>query len=100
MKDRPWLKHYDVGVPHSLTYPEITLPEMLRETACKFPDATATIFGGARMTYAELQSQVESLAAGLASLGVVPGERVAIVQPNCPQTVIAFYAVLSLAGSP
>ena len=98
MNDRSWLEFYDEGVPHSLVYPEITLPEMLRETARKFPSATATIFGGARMTYGELQSQVEALAAGLAELGVAPGDRVAIFLPNCPQTVIAFYAVLSLGG--
>lgn len=98
MDDKPWLKHYDEGVPHSLTYPEITLPEMLRETAGKFPNATATIFEGTRMTYAELQSQVEAFAAGLAGLGVAPGERVAIMLPNCPQTVVAFYAVMNIGG--
>ncbi len=98
MDDRPWLKHYDEGVPHSLAYPEITLPEMLRETARKFPNATATIFEGTRMTYAELQTQVEAFAAGLAGLGVAPGDRVAILLPNSPQTVIAFYAVLSIGG--
>jgi len=98
MEGRPWLKFYDEGVPHSITYPEITLPEMLRETARKFPDATATIFEGTRMTYAELQAQVESFAAGLAGLGVARGDRVAIMLPNCPQTVIAFYATLSMGG--
>ncbi len=98
MEDRPWLKHYDEGVPHSIAYPEITLPEMLRQTAAKFPHVTATIFEGTRMTYAGLQTQVDAFAAGLAGLGVAPGDRVAIMLPNCPQTVIAFYAVLSIGG--
>lgn len=98
MDAKPWLKHYDEGVPHSLDYPAITLPEMLRHTAQRFPDATATIFEGTRLTYAQLQAQVDACAAGLADLGVAPGERVGIMLPNCPQTIVAFYAVLSLGG--
>ena len=98
MDDRPWLKQYDEGVPPSLAYPKITLPEMLRQTAEKHPNATATIFQGARLTYAELQARVEAFAAALSGLGVAPGDRVGIILPNCPQTVIAFYAVLNLGG--
>lgn len=98
MTPKPWLKHYDEGVPHSLAYPEITLPEMLSETAERYPDKTATIFNETRMTYGQLQAHVEAFAAGLSELGVVPGDKVGIILPNCPQTVIAFYAVLRLGG--
>src|SRR5438128_6769053 len=100
--DRPWLAHYDPGVPHSLTYPAIALPQLLRDTASRLPDAVATLFGGvvagrlldAPLTYAELDRLADRFAAGLQALGVRKGDRVALLLPNCPQVVIAFYGAL------
>ena len=45
--EKPWLKHYDKGVPATLDYPQITLHRRLEETAKRFPDSTAIIFPGA-----------------------------------------------------
>ena len=100
--ERPWLAHYDPGVPHSLTYPAIPLPQLLRDTASRLPDAVATLFGGvvagrlldAPLTYAELDRLADRFAAGLQALGVRKGDRVALLLPNCPQFVIAFYGAL------
>ncbi|RME74186.1 MAG: long-chain fatty acid--CoA ligase [Chloroflexi bacterium] len=98
MLSRPWLKFYDPDVPAELTIPPWTVPDLLRNSARRYPKQTATVFMGARMSYARLLGQVDRLAAGLYSLGIRKGDRVAIMMPNCPQTIIAYYAVLSLGA--
>ena len=94
LTDRPWFKFYDPGVPRTLTYPDVPLHTFLDDTAKRFPDATATIFFDAKLTYRELSDLADRFAAGLQSLGVRKGDRVAIVLPNSPQFVIAFYGTL------
>jgi len=96
--ERPWLKFYDEGVPHTLEYPAITVPDFLRESARRFPSQTAIVFLGTRLTYRRLQEQVDSMAAALAEMGVKKGDRVAIMLPNCPQAIISYYATLSLGA--
>jgi long-chain acyl-CoA synthetase len=96
--ERPWFKFYDDGVPHSLTYPSATVPDFLRRSAERYPDQVATVFLGARLTYGKLKGQVDRFAAGLSDLGVRQGDRVGILLPNCPQTIIAYYATLSLGA--
>jgi len=96
--DRPWFKFYDEDVPHSLTVPPITVPHLLQQSAERYPAQVATVFMGARLTYRQLKRQVDRFAAGLADLGVKRGDRVAILLPNCPQTIIAYYATLSLGA--
>jgi long-chain acyl-CoA synthetase len=96
--NRPWLNFYDEGVPHTLEYPSITVPDFLRQSARRFPSQVATIFMGGRLTYSDLHDQVDRLAAQLHAMGVRKGDRVAIMLPNCPQTVIAYYATLSLGA--
>lgn len=95
---RPWLRHYPPEVPASLTYPELNLSAWLEQTARRHPDRPATIFYGARLSYARLLEQVRAFAGALAALGVERGHRVAIILPNVPQAVIAYYAVLWLGG--
>jgi long-chain acyl-CoA synthetase len=96
--ERPWLRFYDEGVGNTLDLPSTTVPDLLRESAGCFPSQVATIFLGAHLTYRRLQEQVDRLAAALAGLGVAKGERVAIMLPNCPQAVIAYYAALSIGA--
>jgi long-chain acyl-CoA synthetase len=95
---RPWLEFYDEGVPHTLEYPSITVPEYLRRSAQRYPSQVATIFLGARLTYRQLKAQVDDLAGHLYQMGIRKGDRVAIMLPNCPQMVIAYYATLSLGA--
>jgi long-chain acyl-CoA synthetase len=100
--ERPWFAHYDSGVPHTLVYPAVPLQQFLTDTAANHPRAVATIFGAvvahrlieASLTYAELDRLADRFAAGLQSLGVRKGDRVALLLPNCPQFVIAFYGAL------
>jgi long-chain acyl-CoA synthetase len=96
--NRPWLKFYDEGVPHTLDYPPIAVPDFLRQSGQHFPSQVATVFLGARLTYGRLQAQVDRLAGQLYAMGVRKGDRVAIMLPNCPQTIIAYYATLSLGA--
>ncbi len=98
LASRPWTRHYDPGVPASLVYPEVTLQAMLDAAADAHPDATATIFFGRRRSYRSLRADVDRFAAGLQGVGVRPGDRVALMLPNCPQFVIAFFGTLRAGG--
>jgi len=90
MPERPWLAHYDEGVPASLApYPEGTLLDDLRRHARERPDAPALIFKGRRVSWAELDRLSTECAAAFASLGVGRGDRVGLLLPNCPQFLIA-----------
>ena len=99
MLSKTWHRFYDPGVPPVLEFEDITLPGFLERSAAEYPDATALIFLNRTMTYRELQADVDRFAAALARLGVGPGIRVAVQLPNLPQTVIAFYAALSLGAT-
>lgn len=93
-EERPWFAHYEPEVPTTLDLPDLTLPEFFEATARDYPNYTATIFFGKRLTYAQLDEQASRFAAGLQSLGVKPGDRVAIILPNCPQFLIAMFGAL------
>ncbi len=94
MTERPWLKSYEPQVPHTISYPDRPLDSNLVESAQKYPDATATIYMGAKLTYAQLNKLVDRFAAALQGLGVKKGDRVAVYMANCPQFIIAYYGAL------
>ena len=81
-------------VPHSLTLPETTLSYNLEVTATRYPDKTAIAYYGGELTYRELLDQVNRMAGYLTQLGVQPGDRVLLYMHNCPQFIIAYYAIL------
>ena len=95
---KPWLAAYPDRVPAEIGAVTETLPRMLERSAARFGDADAVEFFGASLTYTELWDRVERCAEGLRGLGVSASDRVALVLPNCPQNVIAFYAVLRLGA--
>ncbi|HUG55932.1 MAG TPA: long-chain fatty acid--CoA ligase [Candidatus Limnocylindrales bacterium] len=92
--DRPWTRHYDEGVPATLDYPEATLQALLDNAAAAYPDSTATIFFNAKRSYRSISDDAWRFAQGLRRLGVRKGARVALVLPNCPQFVVAFFGAL------
>ncbi|GAA2972927.1 long-chain acyl-CoA synthetase [Microbacterium terrae] len=98
LQDRPWLAQYADGVPTEIEPVTETLVDMLDAAVERYADHVALEFFGATTTYAELGEQVERAANGLRKLGVKAGDRVALVLPNCPQHVAAFYAVLRLGA--
>ncbi len=96
--NRIWLRHYEEGVPHTIDYPEQSVYQLLEEAAAKNPGSTATLFFGARLSYARLLELAESFAGALSSLGVKKGDRVALILPNLPAYPIVHFAVLRLGG--
>ncbi|MEX1025552.1 MAG: long-chain fatty acid--CoA ligase [Planctomycetota bacterium] len=95
MSQTPWLAHYDAGVPAELDFEEVSLSGFLDRTVQRFPERVAIAFMNRTLTYSELARDVDRLATGFRHLGVEPGTRVAIMLPNLPQTVIAYYAALA-----
>lgn len=98
MSGKPWLKFYPEGIPPSLEYEDIPLPDTLRNTAQKYPDRVALHFMGFEMTFKQLYEAVLKLANYLRELGIEKGDRVAVMLPNTPQAVISFYGVLFAGG--
>ena len=104
-----WLRFYDPRTPRTLEYPDVTLDHFLDTAMREFPDRTAITFVlkylldgrillGSRHTYRQLHTQIRRCATALAALGVQKGDRVAIMLPNSPQFVIAFFAALRLGA--
>ena len=81
-----------------MTYPDLTLPQLLEQTVTKSSNETALLYLGAKISYGQLQDQVNRLAAGLQAIGVTKGDRVALMMPNCPQFVISFFGALRAGG--
>ncbi len=96
--DRPWFASYAPGVPHEIDVPAGSLVELLERSVARFPDHVALDFFGHETTYAELGTLVARGAEALRQLGVGPGDRVAVILPNCPQHVVVFYAALRLGA--
>ncbi|MFC1875331.1 long-chain fatty acid--CoA ligase [Chloroflexota bacterium] len=90
MERKPWLYHYDKGVPNTLRpYPEHTLLDVVSETTRQRPDHRALLFQGAHLSYAELEQLSDVFATALVARGIQKGDRVALLLPNCPQFIIA-----------
>lgn len=107
--DKPWLKFYEHGVPHTLSFADVPLDMMLRATARKYATHPATTFVlkyllggrftvGGQLTYSQFDELVDRFATALYHIGVRKGDRVAVMLPNSPQFLIAFFAVLRLGA--
>jgi long-chain acyl-CoA synthetase len=95
MTDRPWLSSYPQGVPADIDashYP--SLVALMEESFSKYADRTAYSFMGKDISYGETGRQSKAFAAYLQGLGLVKGDRVAAMMPNCPQYPIAVAAIL------
>ncbi len=97
-QDKPWLAHYDKGVPESVNYEEVCLPELLDRSAQKFPDTMALLFQGYKVTYRELKEMVDRFATCLAGFGIQKGDSVAILLPNVIPCVVGYYAILKIGA--
>lgn len=94
LTDRPWLKAYDPDVPSTLDYEKIPLFKFLDRAAHKWPKRKAIVFKNWSITYGKLKAESEIFAANLKAAGIRKGDRVALMLPNLPQTIIAFWGVL------
>lgn len=95
---RPWLRHYESGVPRTISYPARPLQHLLDEAAERYPDRPAVTFFRRDLTYRELRHLADRFAGGLRSLGLRPGDLVSLHLPNCPQFVIAYFGTLKAGG--
>lgn len=91
---RPWLHHYETGVPAEITVSEVPVDALLRDAARRHPDRTALIFFGAKTTYRELDRAADQFAHVLAGMGVAKGDRVSLHLPTSPAFVIAFMGAM------
>jgi long-chain acyl-CoA synthetase len=92
--DRPWLVHYEAGVPAEVTVDERPVDSLLRDSADRHPDRTATIFFGARTSYRQLDRAADRFAHVLRGMGIEPGDRVSIHLPSSPAFLIAFMGAM------
>jgi long-chain acyl-CoA synthetase len=91
---RRWFKYYDPEVPLHLTYPHIPLYYLLDETAAKHPANVCTNFFGRRLNYQQIKGLSDRFAESMRSLGIRKGDRVALLLPNSPQFLVAYYGLL------
>ena len=97
-RERPWLKYYDNRTPYRIRPPSTPITRTLEAAARRFGTTAALSFYGRKTSYRQLNGLSNRFANGLARLGVAPGDRVAIMLPNIPQAVIAYYGVLKLGA--
>lgn len=95
---KPWINQYPTEIPFSIQYEERTLQSYLKEAKELYPNKAALHFLGKELTYKELYESALKFANQLKDLGVVKGDRVAIMLANCPQSVISYYGAL-MAGA-
>ncbi|MGN7176520.1 long-chain-fatty-acid--CoA ligase [Cytobacillus sp. SAFR-174] len=95
---KPWLKQYPEEIPSTLSYPKQPVQDYLKNAAEEFPEKIAIHFMGKEFTYKYIYECSLKLAAYLQSLGIEKGDRVAIMLPNTPQSVISYYGILMAGG--
>lgn len=91
---RAHYKFWPKRLPHAITLPATSLWDNLETSARRYPNKPALVFFGTVLTYAALQQKAERLAVYLKGLGVEKGDRVVLCMQNCPQLVIAHFAIL------
>ncbi len=95
---RAWNRFYAAGTPVDIEPVTGSLVDLLEQRVAQYGERDAIAFFGRTVTYDELGARVARVAEGLRKLGVGAGDRVALIMPNAPQHVIAFYAVLRLGA--
>lgn len=98
MTAKPWHRLYEHNVPLTIRYPRYPVQQMLHISAAMFPHKAATHLYGAELTFAQLRNQSLRMANALSRLGIKKGDRIGIAMINCPQFVVAYFAVLSVGG--
>ena len=98
MTEKVWLKHYPEDIPHSIELPEVPVCQFLTDSFNASPNKVAIHFMGKELTFKEVYESALKFANYLRSLGVEKGDRVAILLPNCPQSVIAYFGTMYAGG--
>lgn len=96
--NKPWLKHYDKGVPETNEYPQVFDWQLVEQQANRYPDATALIYHGARIAFSRYVELNKRVATGLADKGIKKGDIVATLLPTCPAWYFSYYGVQMIGG--
>lgn len=99
MNTRPWLSHYDAGVPAHLEYPAVPVFHFLDDAARLCPDRLCILSRSQNLTYQQVGLLSSRLAGALRHLGIGKGERVGIFMPNSPEFVLAYFAILKAGAA-
>ena len=90
----PWLGFYEEeGIPPHIEYPDCSMVDMVLQSAEKWPDNTAYIYYGHKVSYKNFVKKIEKTARALKNYGVKEGDRVTICMPNTPEGITMVYAV-------
>ncbi len=96
--EKPWLRFYGPKMPADLQVPDILLPQILDETAARFPKNLAVFFFGGKVNYAALSSHTNRFANALAGLGFKRGDRLGLLLANMPEVIISAYGAMKAGG--
>lgn len=95
MNEKKWLSVYPDSISKEIKVPEFPMQRILQNACQAYPNNTAITFYGRKISYQELFHASQAFASALQKKGVQKGDRVAIMLPNCPQYVIAYYGSLT-----
>lgn len=108
MSAYPWINHYEQGVPATVEIPTIPLWQILTNAARTYPNKTAVhlllkylplgLAIRSKANYRQVDEASDRFAVGLQKLGIRKGDRVSIMLPNLPQSVVAFFGILKAGG--
>ncbi|MGV3488396.1 MAG: AMP-binding protein [Tuberibacillus sp.] len=93
-----WLSLYPKEIAPTNDYQDRPLFDFLREASERLPSKVAIHFLGKEITFKRLYDDTVKLASALKRLGLEKGDRAAIMLPNCPQSVISYFAILMVGG--
>ena len=95
---KPWINHYDPGVPAEIDIPEITLVDLFDDAVRQYGDSVCIIAEGKTLTYAQVDILSDSIARYLFSRGIRKGDCVGLLLPNTAEFVIGYYATLKIGA--
>ena len=92
--NKPWFDFYEKSdIPPHIDYPDCSIVDMIMQSAEKWPDNTAYIYYGHKVTFKNFVKKIEKAARALKNYGVKEGDRVTICMPNTPEGITMVYAV-------
>ncbi len=98
-KAYPWEGKYPEGIEWDVSFSSQPVYSFLDETAANYPDNHAIDYYGRYFTFQEIAKLSDRLAKGLQKNGVGKGQKVGLLMPNCPQFVVAYFAVLKTGAA-
>lgn len=96
MSEQIWLNNYPVE--WNLEYPETSLYRFLKINTADYDNYIAMVYSGKNITFKEMHKNIDKFASALKDLGVKQGDRVAIIMPNCPEYVYAYFGCMKIGA--